>query len=94
MPGEDSRERLALPAVMDLAAAGPLLSELRARRGGALTLDGSEVHRVGGLCLQVLLAADAAWREDGRELRIEASEALASGLKDLGAAHLAAEAAA
>jgi chemotaxis protein CheX len=76
---------LELPGVLDLAAAAPLLAELRARRGGALNLDGSNVQRLGGLCLQVLLAAQDAWRADGCEFRLQTSDAMAQGLRQMGA---------
>jgi chemotaxis protein CheX len=44
------------------------------------------VERFGGLCLQVLLAAQAAWLDDGQEFRLAApSEPLMDGLRALGA---------
>ncbi len=61
---------LQLPAVLDLQAAAPLAAELLGRRGAALTLDGSAVQRLGGQCLQVLLAAQASWMEDAQPLSI------------------------
>ena len=65
-----------LPAVLDLGQAPALRSELLARRGSALTLDASAVDRLGGLCLQVLLAARRTWEGDGHALAIaSASEA-------------------
>ena len=42
---------------LDLSAAGPLAASLLRRRGSPLALDGSAVERLGGQCLQVLLAA-------------------------------------
>jgi chemotaxis protein CheX len=79
-------EPLRLPEALDLPAAAPLRDELLRRRGAPLTLDGSAVERFGGLCLQVLLAAQAAWRDDGQEFRLAApSEALTDGLRALGA---------
>jgi len=59
-----------LPACLDLKAAAELHREFLARRGVDLAVDASEVSRLGGLCLQVLLAAVRAWRNDGRELAI------------------------
>jgi chemotaxis protein CheX len=56
---------LVLPGVLDLGAAAPLRSLLLAHRGAALVIDAAGVRHMGGLCLQVLLAAQAAWREDG-----------------------------
>ena len=43
-----------LAPVLDLRAAEPLKGELLAARGQALTLDGSAVEWLGGLCLQLL----------------------------------------
>ena len=62
-----------LPAVLDLNAAAPLKAELLAHRGSTLELDASEVRRLGGLCLQVLLAAQTTWAADGAELRFGAA---------------------
>ncbi len=61
---------LALSPVLDLAAATPLRLLLLAHRHADLDLDASEVQRVGGLCLQVLLAAMRTWEADGSRLRI------------------------
>lgn len=61
---------LKLAAVLDLNAAEPLKAELLARRGQALTIDASEVERVGGLCLQVLLSAMRTWAADGVNLKL------------------------
>jgi chemotaxis protein CheX len=61
---------IALDPVLDLNAAAPLTAALRQHRGRPLRLDASAVRRLGGLCLQVLLAADRAWGEDGCPLAI------------------------
>jgi chemotaxis protein CheX len=61
---------MALPPVLDLAAAGTLQTALLGMRGKPAMLDASEVQRMGGLCLQVLLAARAAWATDGHGFRI------------------------
>jgi chemotaxis protein CheX len=57
-------DTLQLADCLDLAAAAPLKAEIVARRGAPLVVDGSRVQRVGGLCLQVLLAARSTWRSD------------------------------
>ncbi|HTI00232.1 MAG TPA: STAS domain-containing protein [Acidisoma sp.] len=46
-----------------------------AKRGTALRVDAGKVERVGGLCLQVLLAAHAAWAADGQDLVFETMSA-------------------
>lgn len=64
MPSDPSVNVLKLAAVLDTQAAGPLLQALSDGRGQDLQLDGSEVQRLGGQCLQVLLAASTAWAAD------------------------------
>lgn len=64
-------DALELPAVLDLVAAHGLLEAFTARRGQALTVEAGAVQRLGAQCLQILLAARAAWAADGLELRLE-----------------------
>ncbi len=79
-----------LDEILDLQAARPLADKLLTRRGEDLELDASEVRRLGGLCLQVLLSADAAWADDGKTLTVAApSSAFVEGLDRLGAPHAA-----
>lgn len=54
-----------LASTLDLAAARPLWTELSAHRAQPLEIDASSVERIGGLCLQVLIAARRAWQADG-----------------------------
>ena len=61
---------LKLGETLDLCAAASLTSALRAARGADLRLDASDVRRVGGQCLQVLLAAASAWEADGKTLAV------------------------
>jgi chemotaxis protein CheX len=61
---------LILAESLDLAAVAPLRDEFLGARGAALTVDASHVQRIGGLCLQVLLAARAAWRTDGQDFSV------------------------
>jgi chemotaxis protein CheX len=76
-----------LPQILDLGAAAPLQAELSAARGQPLQLDASGVERLGGLCLQVLIAAQAQWRADAVEFAIaNPSAAFAEGAR-LMAAH-------
>jgi chemotaxis protein CheX len=63
---DNAGKNMRLAGTLDLKAAGPLHQDLKALRGADLVVDADEVRRLGGLCLQVLLAARAAWAEDGR----------------------------
>ncbi len=54
-----------LVPVLDLGAAAPLWANLCEVRGQPLEIDASAVDRLGGQCLQVLLAARAKWASDG-----------------------------
>lgn len=62
---------VSLSPVLDLQAAEPLRAELMALRGRPLTVDASQVTRLGGLCLQVLMSARKMWAEDGLNLTVE-----------------------
>lgn len=55
---------------LDLSAAAPLRTELVSLQGARLEIDASDVERLGGVCLQVLLAAAASWRAANQDLRI------------------------
>jgi len=78
---------IALAPALDLRAAAPLKAEILALRGQAVTLDGSAVQRLGGLCFQVLLSALKTWRDDGQSLTfINVSDALLAQWSALGAA--------
>jgi chemotaxis protein CheX len=81
---------LALTDCLDLTAAAPLTAELLAARGAPVSLDGSAVRRIGGQCLQVLLAAQAAWATDGLAFEVvNPSPELADCLALMGAIGLA-----
>lgn len=58
-------QTLVLDPVLGLKESGPLQAAFLERRGQALEIDASGVQRLGGLCLQVLLAASRAWADDG-----------------------------
>ena len=82
---------LALAEALDMRAAGPLLQEVLARRGAPLELDASKVERLGGQCLQVLLAAHAAWTAEGHAFQLSnPSTAFKDGCALMGADALAA----
>ncbi|MBA4794211.1 STAS domain-containing protein [Phenylobacterium sp.] len=71
MSDDSSVAEVSLSPVLDLQAADPLRAELLALRGRPLRVDASQVSRLGGLCLQVLLSARTTWAEDGLPLRVE-----------------------
>jgi chemotaxis protein CheX len=78
-------ESLALAPVLDLKAAAPLKAALLERRGHPLELDAADVQRLGGLCLQLLLAAAVTWRADGFTMRVgPRSEAFVDALRLFG----------
>ena len=64
-------KQVQLAAVLDLTAAAPLAQSILSYRGAELSVDASQVRRVGAQCLQVLLAAAATWKADGVCLRLE-----------------------
>jgi len=87
MSDAESLATVRLAATLDLKAAAPLLRELTAARGADLALEAGDVRRLGGQCLQVLLAAQAAWARDGHALEIrEPSPAFVEGVALMGAA--------
>ena len=64
-----SEATLMLNRVLDLRAAQPLAEDLLAMRGRPVAVDASQVEKLGGLCLQVLISGAATWRADGISLR-------------------------
>ena len=78
---------LELDPVLDMNAAAPLKSALLERRGQPIEIDASKVQRLGGLCLQLLLAARRSWADDGQPLEIKPrSEAFTDAMRLFGAA--------
>jgi chemotaxis protein CheX len=61
---------VSLIPILDLQAAEPLRAELISLRGRPLEIDASQVNRLGGLCLQVLMSARKIWAEDGVALTV------------------------
>jgi len=73
---------------LDLLAAQPLKDALLAQRGVALRIDAGQVQRLGGQCLQVLLAARVRWRADGLHFEISGpSQAFTEHARLLGATY-------
>jgi chemotaxis protein CheX len=74
---------------LDMTAAGPLAKALLQARGKPVALDASNVRRVGGQCLQVLLSAQSTWAADGQPFEIvQPTPEFAEGLALMGATHL------
>lgn len=83
-------QTLTLGDSLEMTAAGPLHKELLGRRGRPVTLDASQVRRIGGQCLQVLLSAQATWAADGAAFQIvDPSPEFSDGLALMGASQLA-----
>ncbi len=80
---------LQLAENLDLAAAASLKAEILGMRGAPLALDASRVQRIGGLCLQVLLAARATWITDDQPFSVaEPSPDFQTCLERMGAGDL------
>jgi chemotaxis protein CheX len=77
---------LELPSILDLIAAPGLLEAFISRRGHTLAVNAGAVQRLGAQCLQVLLAARAAWAADGQILLLEnLSDEFSASLELMGA---------
>ncbi len=82
---------LKLLGSLDAKAAEALHGELTALRGRPLEIDASEVERLSGQALQVLLSAQVTWAADAQAFAIRnPSAALAETLALCGAPSLAA----
>jgi len=66
----DDNTPLAAPSAIDLASITALRDALLERRTTDLIIDVSAVEKIGGLGVQVLIAAADAWSQDGRTLTI------------------------
>ncbi|EKN00118.1 MULTISPECIES: STAS domain-containing protein [Acidocella] len=78
-------DEIELPAVMDLVAAPALQEMFLQRRGQDVCLNGAQVQRLGGQCLQVLLAARLAWAAEDHSLTLHSpSEDLITSLELMG----------
>ncbi len=58
---------LKLSPVLDLNQASVLHGKLKELRGKPVTVDASEVERVGAQCVQILMAGIKAWEADGKQ---------------------------
>ncbi|MBY6240578.1 STAS domain-containing protein [Methylosinus sp. Sm6] len=74
-----------LAEILDIRAASPLAGELLNARGGHVTVDASNVQKLGAQCVQVLLSARSTWAADGYSLVVaDASEPFLAALATLG----------
>lgn len=64
MAAKKSGKTLSLGAVLDLNEASALRDKLLSVRGSDLSIDASAVERLGGLSVQVLMAAVKTWDRD------------------------------
>ena len=92
----DTSHRIDLPETGTHEACAVLVDELSAFRGEPIRLNAEPVARLGGMLLQILLAARKQWQADGQPLTLETpSEPFCRGLERLGLAedHFAKDAA-
>lgn len=59
-----------LPEIMDLNAAKELYDEIYEAMGKNISVDASIVNRMGGQCLQILLAAKISWERADHKFKI------------------------
>ena len=57
--------QIKLAAALDFRAAGALRDQFLAERGKPVEIDGGDVQRIGGQCIQVLASAQRTWLQDG-----------------------------
>ena len=82
---QTSHQPLLLPRSLNAAQVTELSEALLSRRGSALQIDASDVEHLGGLCLQLLIAARNTWSADGAAFEISRpSDAIVRDLALLG----------
>jgi chemotaxis protein CheX len=64
MSSDEFSRTVKLPESLNLRAAPSLAANLLAVRGRHVTIDASNVEKVGAQCVQVLLSAQALWNHD------------------------------
>ncbi|KEQ05779.1 MULTISPECIES: STAS domain-containing protein [Pseudorhizobium] len=76
---------LKLSPVLDLTEASALHGTLMSMRGRNVTIDASEVERVGVQCVQVLIAGARAWQADKKSYVVDkSSDAFAKTMQLIG----------
>jgi len=82
----DQMHALPLPETMDRKAVLALQRTLLDQRGADAVLDASQVRRMGGLAIEMLIAARKQWQSDGKTLSIrDASDQFVTALEAVGA---------
>ena len=77
--------KIDLPERLDSTSAQELSVQIDAHKDKHIELNGEHVSKVGGLCLQVLLAAKDEWARNSLEFQIKSpSDALSSFLNKIG----------
>lgn len=71
MAGKEEATLLQVPGKLKGAEAATLKALLADRRGRPVAVDFATVTQVGTQCLQVLIAANAAWRAEGVPFEIK-----------------------
>ena len=80
-----ARGSLKLSPVLDLTEASALHGTLMSMRGRNVTIDASEVERVGVQCVQVLIAGARAWQADKKSYVVDkSSDAFAKTMQLIG----------
>lgn len=83
----DLPQIVVLPPTFNHDRSGQLVEQLAACRGSPVVVDAAQVHRVGALAAQILLAAKRTWDHDGVGFRIDAPSAgFTDSLRKLGLA--------
>ena len=68
-------KRLKLDARLDTAAAERLRAQLKGSADDDLTLDAASVEMLGGLCLELILAARSLWTAGGKAFAVDGPSA-------------------
>ena len=64
-------KEVVLDAKLDSAAADQLKATLLGAQGDDITLDGSPVEQIGGLCLELLMSVRHLWAAEGKSVTLE-----------------------
>lgn len=65
--------KIDLPERLDSSVARDLYTQINEHAGASIRFNGAEVSHIGGLCLQVLIAAKDEWSRQSLSLDIQSS---------------------